>query len=256
MADSPRIILWDIETTHNLAAVFKLTQNDYIQSDNIVQERYIVCAAWKELGKRKIHAVSTLDDPKRFQATPHDDYHVVKTLHKVLNAADVIIAHNGDAYDIKFTEARMLVQGLPPLPPITKIDTLSAARSRFLFNANNLNYLGNLLKVGAKKPTKTGLWLKVLQGDQKAILEMVRYNKQDVALLERVFLKLQPYMANHVNRQLFGQTGCPRCGSQNTQARGIHKALTRTYQRFQCQKCGGWFRDLKPNTKSTTTRVL
>lgn len=258
MNKGPKIILWDIETTHNLAAVFKLTQNDYINSENITQERYIVCAAWKELGKTKVSAVSTLDDPKRFQTDPHDDYHVVKTLHKVLSEADVIIAHNGDSYDIKFTEARMLIQGLPPLPPITKIDTLSAARGRFLFNANNLNYLGNILKVGAKKPTKTGLWLKVLQGDKKAILEMVRYNKQDVALLERVFRKLQPYIANHVNRQLFRGTGldCPRCGSKKTQARGIHKALTRTYQRYQCQDCGGWFRNLKAATKSTTTRVL
>ena len=36
----PRTVLWDIETTHNLAAVFKLTQNDYIQaeSQNCVDE--------------------------------------------------------------------------------------------------------------------------------------------------------------------------------------------------------------------------
>lgn len=256
MSKSPRIILWDIETTHNLAAIFKLTQNDYIQSDNIVQERYIVCAAWKELGKSKVSAVSTLDDPKRFAKNPHDDFHVVKTLHSVLSEADVVIAHNGDSYDIKFTEARMLIHGLPPLPPITKIDTLKAAKDRFLFNANNLNYLGQVLGVGAKKPTKSGLWLKVLQGDQKAIREMVKYNKQDVTLLERVFLKLQPYIANHVNRQLFGQLGCPRCGSTNTQSRGIHKALTRTYRRMQCQACGGWFRDMKANNKSTTTRIL
>lgn len=256
----PRIVLWDIETTHNLAAVFQLKQNDYINAENIVQERIIVCAAWKELGKKAVHAVSTLDNPKPLDLL--DDSHVVKTLHEVLSSADVIVAHNGDEYDIKFTKGRMLVQGLPPLPPILSIDTLKVARKQFLLNANNLNYLGNLLKVGNKKPTKQGLWLKVLKGDRDAIRQMVAYNKQDVRLLERVFLKLQPHIADHTNRQLFGTTGhgrleCPRCGSSDVQSRGVHRALTQTYQRYQCKSCAGWFRERRATVgTSTRTRVL
>ena len=253
---SPRILLWDCETSHNLTAVFQLRQQDYIPSENIIQERFIICASWKELGKHSIHSVSILQDPKRFAADPFDDHHVVKTLHSVLSGADALIAHNGDSFDLKFAEARMLVHGLPPLPPITSIDTLKVARNRFLFNANNLNYLGNLLGVGHKKPTKTGLWLKVLQGDKQAIRDMVAYNRQDIVLLEKVFLKLQPWIATHVNRQLYGGTGCPRCGSMNLQARGTHKALTRTYQRYQCQTCGGWHRTLKATTLSTPMRVI
>lgn len=253
----PRIVLWDIETTHNLVAVFKLFGEDYISPDNILQERYIVCAAWKTLGAKTVSAVSTIDNPKLYAKDPHNDYHVVKTLHDVLMGADVIVAHNGDKYDIKFTEARMLYHGLSPLPPIVKIDTLKVAKDRFLFNSNRLDYLGKFLKVGGKKPTTTGLWLRVLQGDKAAIKEMVVYNKQDVNVLEKVFLKLQPYMANHISRQLFGQTaGCPRCGSTKVQSRGAHKATTRTYQRYQCQDCGGWFRELKANSKSTTLRTL
>lgn len=257
MASSPRVILWDIETVQNLAAVFRLTQNDYIQPANIVQERYIVCAAWKVLGEDKVHSVSILDDPKRFKKDHHDDLYVCKTLHDVLAGADVIIAHNGDLYDIKFTEGRFLIHDLEPLPPITKIDTLKAARDRFLLNANNLDYLGQLLKVGKKEKTTPELWLRVLRGEQKAIKEMLYYNKKDVVLLEKVFLKLQPYISNHVNRQLFGELGCPRCGSLKIQSRGVHRAVTQIYQRFQCQSCKGWFRDLKADrSKSVKTRVL
>lgn len=254
----PRIILWDIETTQNLVAVFRLTQNDYIQPDNIIQERYVVSAAWKVLGESKVHAVSTLDDPKRFAKNPHDDYHVLKVLHDILSSADVIIAHNGDAYDIKFTEGRMLIHGFTPLPPITKIDTLKTARNRFLLNANNLNYLGKILKVGGKKETTPGLWLKVLQGDRMAIKQMVAYNKKDVLLLEKVFLKLQPYIDNHVNRHLYGQTGCPRCASLKVQSRGFHRALTQVYRRFQCQTCGGWFKSAtaEPQAKTGKVRTL
>jgi DNA polymerase III alpha subunit (gram-positive type) len=251
-----RFILYDIETTHNVAAIFQLKNQDYIQPENILAERYIVCAGWKELGKSRIHSVSVLDDPKRFKRDSSDDYYVVKKLHDVLSQADVIIAHNGDQFDLKFTEARILIHGLSPLPTIPKIDTLKIARDRFLFNANNLNYLGKILGVGGKKHTGNGLWLRVLNGDVSAIREMVRYNKQDVALLERVFLKFQPYINNHVNRQLLGETGCPRCGSANVQSRGTHKAITRTYQRFQCQACGGWYRLLKAEGQSTKYRVL
>lgn len=256
----PRCLIWDIETSHNLAAVFRLISQDYsIPFDNIVQERYVISASWKVLGEPTVHAVSVLDDPARFKRNPHDDTHVLKTLYGVLSEADVIVAHNGRAYDTKFTEARMLIQGLPPLPPITQIDTLETARRRFLFNANNLDYLGKVLKVGRKVKTENGLWLKVLQGDTAAIKRMVRYNKQDVLLLERVFLKLRPYMSDHVNRQLFGgaASACPRCGSAKVQARGVHRAISNVYQRLHCQSCGGWFRAAKPTTKSiVTTRML
>ncbi len=256
MADKPRIVLYDIETTHDIVAVFQLKQNDYIQSDNILQERYIVCASWKTLGEKQIHTVSVLDDPKLYKKDPHNDLHVVKKLHEVLSSADVVVAHNGDQFDLKFTQGRMLIQGLPPLPPVTTIDTLKAARDKFLFNANNLDYLGQILGVGRKKPHGNNLWLRVLNGDKAAITEMIKYNRGDIELLERVFLKLQPYIANHVNRQLYGGAGCPRCGSMKVQSRGTHKALTRIYSRYQCQSCGGWFRDLKAEGTSTKSRVI
>lgn len=251
----PKIVLWDIETTHNLVAVFKLFGEDYIPHDNILQERYIVCAAWKTLGEKKVHAVSVLDDRRRFKKDPDDDYHVVKTLHEMLSGADVIVAHNGDQYDIKFTEGRMIYHGLPPLPPVVKIDTLKEARNRFLLNSNRLDYLSKFLGGKGKKDTPKGLWLKVLSHDVAAIKEMVDYNKQDVLELEFVFNKLAPYMASHVNRHLFGETGCPRCGSTHVQSRGTHKSLTQVYQRYCCTVCGGWFRDSK-RTSGVKTRVL
>lgn len=254
---SPRIVIWDIETTHNVVAVFQLKNNDYIQPENILQERWVVCASWKILGEKKVHAVSTLDNPKLFSEDPTSDRHVIETLHKVLSSADVLVHHNGDSFDLKFVEARMLIHGLPPLPPITTIDTLTAARKRFLFNANKLDYLGAILGVGRKKPTTGGLWLEVLRGNKSAIREMVSYNKQDVLLLERVFMKLRPYIQSHINRELFGKTGCPRCGSLKVQSRGFHRAISRVYRRFQCQGCSGWFRAVT-NEKDvkTTSRTL
>lgn len=254
----PKIILWDIETTHNIIAKFNLRE-EYINFENILQERYVVTASWKELGKRHVDGVSVLDDPTRYAKTPHDDYHVLKTLHDVLSKADIIVAHNGDAYDIKFTEGRMLKHGFSPLPPIRSIDTLKTAKKRFLFNSNRLDYLGQFLGLGRKKDTPKGLWLKVLKAGPDApdaIRTMLAYNKQDVRLLEGVFNKLRPYMDDHINGHLFGGKGCPRCGSTHIHMRGFQRSITRAYQRFQCLDCGGWFRDVKATATRAASRIL
>src|SRR3990167_1203831 len=103
-----------------------------------------------------VHSGSVLDDPKRYKANPHDDTHVVKTLHKVLATADVIVHHNGDYFDKRYIDTRALVHGLPPLPPTPSIDTYKVAKSKFLLNSHKLDYIGKLLKVGAKIPTSPG----------------------------------------------------------------------------------------------------
>lgn len=251
----PRILLWDVETSLNVVAVFQLKQ-DYIQPESIISERHLICAAWKWLDEKKVHTVSLLDDEKRFAKDIHDDRVVCEKLHEVLSSADVIVAHNGDKFDIRFVEARMLIHGLPPLPPIVKLDTMKIAKRRFLFNANKLDYLGKILGVGRKKPTAHGLWMKVLFGDAEAIKAMVAYNKGDVQLLERVFLKLRPFMPNYLSRELFGLEGCPRCGSKKIQRRGVSRNATRVYQRFQCQGCTGWFKSIKSEPSTATVRPL
>lgn len=250
----PKILLWDVEITHNIVAKFGLA-DEWVPSTNILQESYIVTAAWKWLGEKKVHVVSVLDDPKLYEKHPHNDLHVVKKLHEVLSQADVIVAHNGDKFDLKFTEGRILVHGLSPLPPIQKIDTLKVAKKRFKFNANNLNYLGTLLGCGEKVKTDSGLWLQVLNGDEQAIRKMAKYNQGDVTLLEKVFLKLLPYIPAHPLTGN-GVSECTRCASKNVQRRGHATSATRTYQRWQCQDCGGWFRTIKAETSVQKLRSI
>lgn len=238
------ILYYDIETSLQPVAVFSLLHNDYIRPDNILSERYIISAAWKWGHETKVHAVSVLDDPKRYKRNPHDDKHVVGKLRDQMLKADVIVHHNGDSFDKPYLNTRAMFHKFPPLPPITAIDTKKVAKANFYLNSNSLNYLGKFLGLGQKIHTDADLWLRVLSGERKAIEEMVRYNKQDVILLEKVFEKLQPYVTNHFNRELLGEEGCPRCGSQNVQSRGYHKALSRVYRRWQCQDCAGWFRSV------------
>ena len=252
----PKILYFDIETAQNLVAVFSLLHNDFIDPSNIIRERYIISVSWLWAGEKIVHAVSVLDDPKRYARDPYDDKYVIESFYKILLEADVVVGHNSDNFDLRWIKTRALVHGLPTLPPITSIDTYKIAKSKLYLNSNKLDYVGRLLKVGQKKSTTSGLWLRVLQGDKKAIKEMVGYNQEDVRLLEKVYLKLRPLMDTHVNRQLYGGVGCPRCGSKKIQSRGTYYALTRSYSRYCCNACHGWFRDLKAEGKSTTSRVI
>lgn len=253
----PKILFWDIETSLQPVAVFQLSHNDWIDPSSILQERYIICAAWSWNDEEKVHTVSVADNKKRYAKDPHDDRHVVETLHKVLADADIIVHHNGDSFDKKWVDTRALFHGLPALPPVQSIDTYKVAKNRFYLNSNKLDYIAKLLKVGEKIKTSPGLWMRVLNGDKRAVAEMVEYNKGDVTVLREVFHKLKPYINNYPSLELFGGDGCPRCGSDKIQSRGLHRALTRTYQRYQCQDCCGWFRKLKADEGSTTSsRVL
>jgi hypothetical protein len=250
----PRVLLWDIETTHNIVATFQLYGEDYIPHGNLLQERYIVCACWKWLGEKRIYSVSTLDDPKRFKRNPHDDRHVVSTLHGLMSSADAIVAHNGDQYDTRFLRGRAIAAGLPPFAPVRTIDTKKIAKRHFLFNSNRLDYLGKLLGLDGKLHTEPGLWLRVLKGDAEAIRSMVRYNKRDVELLEQIFLRLRPYMPDYLNAELFGGEGCHQCGGTQFRSNGFRYTATCAYRRLQCVDCGAWSKELKAAKKATKTR--
>lgn len=249
-ANKPRVILWDIETGFNLVKAFSLYQfNGYIPYYALEQERYIICASWKELGKNKVHSVSQLDCPADFKDDPTNDYVVVEALHHMLKDVDVLIHHNGNKFDLKYFNTRAVFHGFDPLPPIRTWDTLMIAKKHFLFNSNRLNYLGQFLGVGEKIDTKPELWDDCLHGKKSAVKEMLRYNKQDVLLLERVYEKIAKFAPAPVNRNLFDGHGCPHCGSENLQSRGTYATAVNTYQRYFCNDCRGWSKARKADTR-------
>jgi predicted nucleic-acid-binding Zn-ribbon protein/DNA polymerase elongation subunit (family B) len=222
MSKLPKIILLDIETLPQLTATFSLYPES-IPHDSIVLDWSVVCACWKELDRKTIYSVSVLDDEKRFKTDLkdgfiNDDFAVVSKLREVFAEADILIGHNLKKFDYKKVNARLIFHGLEPLPKVHQLDTLTEARKIAAFTSNRLDYISKHLTGAGKLPTEKGLWLKSLTGDRKAIRDMVTYNKQDVKILEDVYLKLRPHMTPqhpHVG-VLFGhdkEHSCPKCGS-------------------------------------------
>jgi len=225
-ARGTRILLFDIETTPIEAYVWGLYEQNVIR---VKHEWRILSFAYKWLGEKKIY----------FIRAPHNDAHLVKELWKLFDEADMLVAHNGNRFDFKKVCSRFISYGLTSPSPYKTVDTRLVSRRYFGFNSNKLDDLGEYLGVGRKvKHEGFDLWLRCLSGDERAWKTMEKYNKQDVALLEKIYLKMRPYMVTY-HKLVFDGT-CQHCGSTDVYFRGTCRTRTRVGRRFQCKKCGVW----------------
>ena len=241
MSTKPRILFFDIETSPTIGYTWGLWQQNVIST---AKEWEILSFAWKWANEKTTHCRSRIDF--KDQST---DVFLLAELWDLLDSADIVIAHNGNDFDIKKSNARFLVQGLPPPSPYISIDTKLVARRYFKFNSNSLDALGKLLKCGQKlKHTGFDLWLGCMSGNKKSWKLMIKYNKQDVKLLEQVYLKLRPWINNHPNHsnQVPGKpAGCPKCGSLLLKSCGYRHTKTSSYLQWRCLDCKGYCRSQK-----------
>ena len=234
----PRIIIWDIETSEMIVKSWGLWNQNHSHK-SIVQDWNIICISWKVLGKKKVHTLS-LD----FNKSRSNDYDLCKDMRDILVTADALVHHNGNAFDLKKFNARLIYHSIDPLPPIICIDTLKEARKIAKFSSNRLDYLGTHLGLGAKLETGgQGLWDGVRDGDPKALQLMISYCEQDVLLLERIYLKLRGYMKSHPNLTLdTDDITCPKCGSPRKHRYGTRRTASGMIrQQYKCLDCYGYY---------------
>lgn len=233
MNNEPRILLWDIETSYLQAYTFGLYK-DIVDHNLIIKDWHIICTAWKWLGERKIHSLQ--------KDGIDNDYELCKAMREVLVEADIVVHHNGDKFDVKKFNARLIAHKLPPIPKLTTVDTLKAVKQVATFTSHRLDYLSKVLGYEGKDSTPKYLWIDATEGDPSAVKKMVKYCKGDIRELEHVYLELRPYFYNHPNMNVLNEslTNCRVCGSMDLIKRGFAITKVGKYQRFQCQSCGAW----------------
>lgn len=234
-----RILLFDIETAPLLSWVWGLYEQNVVWTE---RNWYMLCFSYKWLGEKKTY-VKSLPMYRTYKKDRFNDTELVKDLWDLFNEADMIIGHNASTFDIKKANTRFIENDLLPPSTYQVVDTLKVARRYFGFSSNKLNDLGTYLKLGNK--VETGgykLWRRCIENDSTAWRTMEKYNKQDVDLLEKVYLKLRPWVENHPNLNIINESfaSCPSCNSPKIQKRGVRSTRTSIYQRFQCIDCGAW----------------
>jgi len=231
----PKVLFFDIETAPNLAYVWGKYEQDVIA---FKEEWYILSVAYKWLGDKDVKCI-TLQNKKG------DDRDLASKLRMLFDQADVVVAHNGDAFDIKKARSRFAYHGLNPPSQFATVDTLKVARRCFSLNSHKLNDLAQYFKLGEKvKHTGFDLWLGCLRNDADSWRLLAKYNKQDVLLLEKVYNKLLPWMDRHPNMALLSgesKQGCPKCGSTKVIKDGIRANSMTLQQQWYCKSCRGYY---------------
>lgn len=238
-----KILYLDLETAPNLGYIWEKYEQNVLAYES---EWYLLSFAYKwahEKGAPKVYALP--DFPAAYKLNPQNDRALLLKLWALLDEADLVVAHNGDRFDIRKANARFIFHHLPPPSPYKTVDTLKLARKYFKFNSNKLDDLAKHLGIGSKvKHEGFELWLRILRGDATAWPLMRKYNANDVVLLEKVHHRFRGWHSSHPNVNPEGtDRKCPSCGSP-TQRRGWTRLASFKAQRYVCKRaaCQRWSR--------------
>ena len=238
---TPKVLVFDLETSPELSYHFGRYQVNIQDTFNVLPS-YLLSFSAKWLGQDEIITMGLpyFDDYDKDNLC---DKRLCYELHKLLDEADVVIAHNLKGFDWKVAQTRLILNGFDPISPTKLVDTLLIARSNFKFPTNRLDTIARQLGVGEKlQHSGASLWMGCLQGDEESWNMMLEYNTVDVEILESVYLKLRPYDKTAPNMAILyddNELRCVCCGSTNLELTDKRSFTgTSSYQIHRCKDCG------------------
>lgn len=228
-----KVLLLDIETSPLIAYTWGMWDQN-VGLPQLIEPTRMLCFAAKWLGD---------EGTMFFSEQKHGRLAMVKAAWDLLYDADVVMHFNGKKFDIPHLNREFLEHSLTPPAPYAQLDLLLAARKRFNFPSNKLQYISTALGLEGKVAHEGfDLWKKCLAGDRVAWGRMETYNRQDVELLEDLYLILLPWLDNP-NRFLYEPgTGCPTCGHSELTRHGYARTTLSRFEQYTCLSCGSWFR--------------
>jgi hypothetical protein len=232
MNKKPKILFWDIETKPIKTWCWRLGKQ-YVSHDMIVKGEHfdIISIAYKWAGEKKVHALD-------WGLKTQNSSKMVDKFTKVIEEADVIIAQNGDKFDMKQFNTQRLMHKQDPIAWPTTEDTLKQLRRHFAFPSNSLDYVTKILFNEGKDKMQFSDWVDIVDKKcPKALAKMIKYNKKDVLLLERTFNRISKYVVLKANLHNYGEVNCPHCGHDKSISKGRIYMASTVYQKRKCVKC-------------------
>ena len=113
-----------------------------------------------------------------------------------LEEIDILVAHNGVGFDLRFLRTRALEHGLPPLNPAKIVDPVLAARRNLRLPSNSLDSIARHIRATNEKTVlEPGLWARaVMDGDKESMDYIVEHCVKDVEVLAEVTWSLRGYI--------------------------------------------------------------
>lgn len=231
-----RILALDIETSPNVVHTWGLF-NQNVGLNQIIRTSEIIC-----------FAARFLDEPKKamrfYSLNESSREEMILAAWELLDEADVVLHYNGKRFDMPHLNREFIELGLKPPSPYQEIDLYLVAKRRFRFQSNRMQHVATQLSLEGKVEHEGfDLWLRCLNWEADAWRKMEKYNRRDVELLVELYGLMRPWVPSHPGMNLATKGhACPYCASTKLQRRGVARTRQSEYQRYQCQKCGGWSR--------------
>ena len=239
-----RRVAFDIETSPMLSAIWSLYQ-DAINPQGLLQYSYILCWSALDIDTGEFFGDSLHLHKRAFKKDPTDDSLVTASLWRLFDEADVLLAHNGDRFDIPVANTRFLAHGMPAPSSYKSMDTLKIFKSKFKLPSNRLNEIAKFLRIGEKEKVEFDDWMGCMSGRTSSFEKMFHYNRVDTELLLEVYRRVMSYyLHNHHVGLLKGvddEISCPACGGIDYQLRGFYYTKAAKRQRYMCNACHSSF---------------
>ncbi len=234
----PKILLIDIETAPDVVWTWGMWQANAIA---VKEHWYILSFAAKWLGAKEV-ICRGLCDYWPYDGGDANERDLLVDIHKLLDEADIVIAHNGRGFDFKKITAKFIEHEFTPPSPYKTVDTKSDLVAKAMFSSHKLDWLSKQLELGFKTPgMEFSVWQGCMSGVKKDWNLMLKYNAHDVRLLEKLYERISPWI-DQPNAAIYRAGNsllCVKPGCKGTLIkRGLGYANTRVYQRYACNKCG------------------
>jgi DNA polymerase elongation subunit (family B) len=183
-----KILLLDVETSPNIATVWGIYDQN-IAINQLLESSYLLCYAAKWLGQREILWERAYGRRGQYRMG------MLRKMHRLLSSADVVIHYNGKRFDMGVLQKEFLLHGFDQPRPYHQLDLYQVVKRKFRFTSSKLDYICQALKLGGKtKHQGHELWLSCMEDDPKAWASMKKYNVNDVRIMERLFVRLMPWI--------------------------------------------------------------
>lgn len=248
-----KVLLIDIETAPMVTYTWGCFKQN-IGLDQIDEPSHMICWSAKWLFEPDVFS----DTQTPQEAINRDDKRIVASLWEYIDDATVVVGHNVSAFDLAYANGRFMVHRMVPPSPYMVIDTLLQARKKMRLDSNRLDFIARVLGLPGKIHTDFRLWKGCMAGNRESLDNMTAYNKQDVNVLEEVYVRLRPWMASHPNLAMFADALEPRChcGSTDLHYAGWYVTIANKYESWRCAECGSIVRSPKAVKRVTAREDL
>lgn len=236
----PNVLIFDVETAPITAYVWDLYDQNV--GLNQIKSDWHLLAFGAKWYKDPASKVIYMDNSKNRNI--QDDKAIIKGLWELLDQADVVIAQNGDKFDIRKFNARAAIHGLPPVSHFRSTDTYKESKKVFAFTSHSLEYMSDVLNTKYKKLKHNKypgfeLWKAVLKGDKRAWAEMKVYCIHDVLATEELYTKIHGWIKTQNLAGFFddAKLRCI-CGSNNLIKKGFVYTDAGKFQGYKCLEKG------------------